>query len=155
MAPAVASGNLVDCGTHTEAVCRHRPGPAEGRRRDLAPGRRSRSAAAVGGLALLAGSACTRFGVFAADISSAHESKARSCPSSCILPPPAAPGAVAADAWRVRRREAERRDRPWVGDLPGRRAAGPCGSVGREVSCPRRRSSARATRWRGRATARR
>ncbi|UNO38826.1 NrfD/PsrC family molybdoenzyme membrane anchor subunit [Streptomyces sp. MST-110588] len=38
-------------------------------------GRRSRTAAVAGGLALLAGSACTRFGVFAAGIASAEDPK--------------------------------------------------------------------------------
>ncbi|HWU05171.1 MAG TPA: polysulfide reductase, partial [Streptomyces sp.] len=36
-------------------------------------GHRSRAAAAGAGLALLAGSACTRFGVFAAGIASAED----------------------------------------------------------------------------------
>ncbi|MFD7945229.1 polysulfide reductase, partial [Streptomyces sp. NPDC059744] len=36
---------------------------------------RSRPAAVVGGLALLAGSVCTRFGVFAAGIASAEDPK--------------------------------------------------------------------------------
>ncbi|MET7443441.1 polysulfide reductase, partial [Streptomyces sp. NPDC005568] len=38
-------------------------------------GGRSRGAAAVGGLALLAGSVCTRFGVFAAGVASAEDPK--------------------------------------------------------------------------------
>jgi hypothetical protein len=38
-------------------------------------GHRSRSAAVVGGLALLAGSACTRFGIFAAGVASAEDPK--------------------------------------------------------------------------------
>ncbi len=38
-------------------------------------GRRSRLAAAAGGLALLAGSACTRFGIFAAGVASARDPK--------------------------------------------------------------------------------
>ncbi|MGW3722895.1 NrfD/PsrC family molybdoenzyme membrane anchor subunit, partial [Streptomyces sp. NPDC005133] len=38
-------------------------------------GGRSRPAAVVGGLALLAGSVCTRFGVFAAGIASAEDPK--------------------------------------------------------------------------------
>ncbi len=38
-------------------------------------GGRSRVAAAVSGLALMAGSACTRFGVFEAGIESAHDPK--------------------------------------------------------------------------------
>ncbi|MFE4775835.1 NrfD/PsrC family molybdoenzyme membrane anchor subunit [Streptomyces sp. NPDC056713] len=38
-------------------------------------GRRSRTAAVAGGLALLAGSACTRFGIFAAGVASAEDPK--------------------------------------------------------------------------------
>jgi hypothetical protein len=38
-------------------------------------GHRSRPAAVVAGLALLAGSACTRFGVFAAGVASAEDPK--------------------------------------------------------------------------------
>jgi hypothetical protein len=38
-------------------------------------GRRSRVAAAIGGAAMLAGSACTRFGIFQAGVQSAEDPK--------------------------------------------------------------------------------
>lgn len=43
--------------------------------RQLTGSGRSRPAAVVGGLALLAGSVCTRYGVFAAGIASAEDPK--------------------------------------------------------------------------------
>ncbi|MGW7642011.1 NrfD/PsrC family molybdoenzyme membrane anchor subunit [Streptomyces decoyicus] len=49
-------------------------------------GRRHRAAAVAGGLALLAGSACTRFGVFAAGLASAED------PAYTVLPQRAAQG---------------------------------------------------------------
>ncbi|MEU8979314.1 NrfD/PsrC family molybdoenzyme membrane anchor subunit [Streptomyces sp. NPDC048309] len=50
-------------------------------------GRRSRPAAVAGGLALLAGSACTRFGVFAAGVASAEDPKYTVLPQRAGAPP--------------------------------------------------------------------
>ncbi|MFF6992919.1 NrfD/PsrC family molybdoenzyme membrane anchor subunit [Streptomyces sp. NPDC010273] len=50
-------------------------------------GRRSRSAAVVAGLALLAGSACTRFGIFAAGVASAQDPKYTVVPQRAAAAP--------------------------------------------------------------------
>lgn len=50
-------------------------------------GRRSRPAAVASGLALLAGSACTRFGVFAAGVASAKDPKYTVVPQRAVDPP--------------------------------------------------------------------
>jgi hypothetical protein len=50
-------------------------------------GRRSRPAAVASGLALLAGSACTRFGLFAAGVASAKDPKYTVVPQRAVDPP--------------------------------------------------------------------
>lgn len=51
-------------------------------------GRRSRTAAVLGGLAALAGSACTRFGIFHAGVASARDPKYTIVPQRGIADPP-------------------------------------------------------------------
>jgi len=60
---------------------------ASGAASGLLLGRRSRSAAVVGGLALLAGSACIRFGIFAAGVASAEDPKYTVVPQRDDDPP--------------------------------------------------------------------
>jgi hypothetical protein len=60
---------------------------ASGATTALLLGRRSRSAAVAGGLALLAGSACTRFGIFAAGVASAEDPKYTVVPQRADDPP--------------------------------------------------------------------
>lgn len=60
---------------------------ASGATTGLVLGRRSRSAAVVAGLALLAGSACTRFGIFAAGVASAEDPKYTVVPQRADDPP--------------------------------------------------------------------
>ncbi|MER6312009.1 hypothetical protein ABT180_39250, partial [Streptomyces sp. NPDC001657] len=55
-------------------------------------GRRSRAAAVAAGLALLAGSACTRFGVFAAGIASAEDPAYTVVPQRATKEPSGGPG---------------------------------------------------------------
>ncbi|MFQ3560214.1 polysulfide reductase NrfD [Streptomyces gramineus] len=58
---------------------------ATGAATGLVLGRRSRPAAALAGLALLAGSACTRFGVFAAGVASAEDPRYTVVPQRAAL----------------------------------------------------------------------
>ncbi|WP_046726817.1 NrfD/PsrC family molybdoenzyme membrane anchor subunit [Streptomyces humi] len=60
---------------------------AAGAATGLLLGHRSRPAAAVAGLALLAGSACTRFGVFAAGVASAEDPKYTVAPQRAAAAP--------------------------------------------------------------------
>ncbi|MBK3579253.1 polysulfide reductase NrfD [Streptomyces sp. MBT65] len=63
---------------------------ATGATTGLLLGRRSRPAAVVAGLALLAGSACTRFGIFAAGVASAEDPKYTVVPQRAAATPGAA-----------------------------------------------------------------